>query len=533
VTTSIRRTFPRFLTALSLLSVFACTDLTETPKSAVTPANFFRNEAEVLAGLAGVYAQLRGDGALWGYYNLSEITTDEIIVPTRGPDWGDNGRWLELHRQNWTASSPAGLEDVNRGWGDSFKGVAYANVLLDALDRVEVPNEGTIRAELRTLRAFYYYLLMDMFGGVPIATDVAIKAREKAPRDSVFRFIEAELLAVRSSLPATWPASQSGRVTQGAVDAILANMYLNAGVFDKASGVSATSYNSCATVTVAGGLNACQAAIDRANAVINSGNYNLATNWRSNFTANNETSPENIFVAKNLASDGLGLNFVMRALHYNQFTPSPWNGFATIAETYNAFDAADQRRNIFLVGQQYDQDRLAKSGGTDSVKVKDRQGNLLVFTVTIDTATKAAENEGPRILKWPPDANHLNENNGNDFAYFRMAEMYMIRAEANFRLGTATGAAPIADINLIRARVFSPAKPILVVNDATILAERLFEFTGEAKRRQDLIRFGRYTSWTEATFGGKNAATEDFRILFPIPSTQLGANPLLVQNPGY
>ena len=81
----------------------ACTDLTEVPRDALTPDNAFKNDAEVLAGVASVYAGLRG--TMWGYYNLSEVTTDEMIVPTRGSDWYDNGRWLEIHRQKWGANS--------------------------------------------------------------------------------------------------------------------------------------------------------------------------------------------------------------------------------------------------------------------------------------------------------------------------------------------------------------------------------------------------------------------------------------------
>ena len=77
------------------------------------------------------------------------------------------------------------------------------------------------------------------------------------------------------------------------------------------------------------GLDACQAANNRADSIINSGVYQLADTFAKNFRADNGSSTENIFVVKFIAADQLGLNFVMRALHYNQYTPSPWNGFAT------------------------------------------------------------------------------------------------------------------------------------------------------------------------------------------------------------
>jgi hypothetical protein len=132
---------------------------------------------------------------------------------------------------------------MNGSWNNSFTGIARANVLLEALDRVDVPNEAAIVAELRTLRGFYYYLLMDMFGGVPIVTTTEIKARARDTRDSVFKFIESELLDARTDLPDSWPAASNGRLTKGAADAILASMYLNAGVWMKETGVSATAYN--------------------------------------------------------------------------------------------------------------------------------------------------------------------------------------------------------------------------------------------------------------------------------------------------
>src|ERR1041385_8318136 len=209
-----------------ILGSVACTSLTETPTSSITPETFYSNETEVLGGLAGVYSQLRN--TLWAYYNLSEISTDEMVVPTRGQDWYDNGRWLEIHRQLWGANSPSGLEDVNGAWVDAFTGVARSNVLLEALQKVSFADRPGIEAELRTLRAFYYYMLMDMFGGVPIVTTTEIVPRERKSRAELFAFIETELKAARDVLPSTRPATDLGRFTKGSANAILANMYLNA-----------------------------------------------------------------------------------------------------------------------------------------------------------------------------------------------------------------------------------------------------------------------------------------------------------------
>lgn len=498
------------LSLLLLTPTMGCTDLTEVPSSSISPENFYANEAEVIGGLASVYAQLRQ--TVNEYYNVTEVSSDEIIVPTRGTDWYDNGKWLDLDRQTYTPNSPGGLDNINGAWVQMFTGVARANVVLTAIEGVNFANKAIVQAELRTLRAFYYYLLQDLFGGVPIVTDVAIEARPRNTRAEVFKFIEDELNATRAVLPPTWASQWNGRLTRGAADAILASLYLNAEVFT-------------GTVTAAGlqrGTARWQDAYNTADRVITSGVYNLATNWRSNFTADNHLSPEIIMAVKFVPVDGLGLNFLMRALHYTQFTPSPWNGFATIAETYAAFDPDDQRRQIFLEGRQFNLETGAP--------VSDRTGNPLVFSPDIGDPTNATEGAGVRIAKWPFDPAHVGPDNGNDYAHFRLAEMYLIKAEAANELGRPAEA--VALINLVRARHFATPEPITATTQAevrdAILRERLFELTAEAKRRQDLIRHNRFTNpWS---YKAQSAA---HKILMPIPDIQIQTNPQLTQNAGY
>src|SRR5881396_1040492 len=407
------------LCALLLVPMQACTNLDETPPSAITPGNFFHTEGEVLASLAGVYAQLRG--TVDDYYNVSEISTDEMVVPTRGQDWYDNGRWLENHRQAWTANSPFALADLNGAWNTLYAGVERANGVLDGIAKSggTIPNQAVMAAEARTLRAFYFYQLMDLFGGVPLATvspigapDTAIVPRARVTRDSLFKFIESELLAARPALPNKWDAGNSGRLTKGAVDAILANMYINAGVFTKdaagGGGINATGYNSCSGVAVTGG-DACAAAIAAADRVLNSGNYRLADSFPQNFRADNYKSPENIFVVKFIPADGLGMGITMAALHYCQYAPlTPWNGFSTLAQTFNAFGAADKRRNAILIGPQKD----VLTGQPATVRVSGAcppysPSVALIFTDTIKDIRSATEGEGPRIYKWPADPAHV------------------------------------------------------------------------------------------------------------------------------
>jgi len=165
------------LATLLLLPVQGCTDLTENPPSLINAGNFFHTEAEVQAGLAGVYAQLRSTAPEGGIYDANEVSTDEIVVPKRGPDWYDGGQWIDLHNQTWTPASAGTRQFFNGAWNSAYTGVARANLFLEALENGNVANKAMYKAEGRTLRAFYYYLLMDQFGGVPIVTTTDIALR--------------------------------------------------------------------------------------------------------------------------------------------------------------------------------------------------------------------------------------------------------------------------------------------------------------------------------------------------------------------
>ncbi len=148
---------------------------------------------------------------------------------------------------------------------------------------------------------------MDLFGGVPIVTTNDYKPHARATRAELFQFIVSELTAARADLPATWDDANRGRLTKGVTAAILANMYLNAAVFTKDVGINATGYNSCLTVAVGGGT-ACDAALAWVDSILNSGLYQLEDSFPKAFRSDNHASKENIFVVKNLARDGLGLN---------------------------------------------------------------------------------------------------------------------------------------------------------------------------------------------------------------------------------
>ena len=508
--TWLRRAGLAALVAVPAATIGACDSLDVDPFSQVEVENFYRTPSEVRAAVAPIYGAIRP--TLFNYYNLSQISTDENIVPTRGSDWGDGGRWLAIHRHGWTAD----LSDLNGAYNEAFTGVARVNkVLLDIQD-LDIQDKDAITAELRAMRAYFYYQLLDLFGRVPIIGDDELEVNVDDPppaasRAEVFAFIESELVAARPLLAATQGAA-GGRINQGAVDAILANMYINCPVFR-------------GTLT-AGGIDRApdcnQQAFDKANALITSGTYALSPDYLDIFAVDNDDNREHIFRVENLAAQNLGLTLPMRMTHYNQFSPSPWNGFATLAETYGKYDASDARRQAFLTGQAFNFETGAP--------VENRNGEPLIFTPDFPGGvTNTTEGGGYRLLKYAVDTDHVNGNHGNDFSLFRLGEMYLIRAEAAFRMGNAGQA--LADINALRARAGAPA--LASVDEQAILNERLYELAGEAKRRQDLIRFqiGGTNQFLRAYF--EKPQSEGFRVIYPLPQSQLDANPNLTQNPGY
>jgi hypothetical protein len=405
-----------------------------------------------------------------------------------------------------------GLNQVNSAWVQSFTGVSRANVLLAAVQDLPIGNKARTIAETRVLRAYFYYVLMDLFGGVPIVTDTKVEPRARATRAEVFAFVEKELTEAKNDLPVTWPSSDYGRATKGWADAMLASMYLNAEVFT-------------GTVTAAGlqkGQAQWQKAADAADRVI-AGPYSLTADQAANFAPTNNTSTEIVMVSARRPETGVSLNFISDRLHYNQFSPTPNNGRAAEPPTLQKFDPADKRYAVFLQGPQV--------SILTGQPVNDRSGVRLNYTVDIPNIEQATEANGARVYKWPYDPNRSTTNHGNDYPIYRLAEMLLIKAEALNELGRPADALPL--VNQVRARDFTPPKPLAAgMSQAqmrqAIFDERLFELLDEGKRRTDMIRFG---TWLPA--GWNKPADQPYKVLMPIPQTQMDANPLLVQNAGY
>jgi starch-binding outer membrane protein, SusD/RagB family len=477
---------------ITTLALQSCTDLNEPVYDAIPADQFLKTDAQVAAALGPAYSGMRG--LTWDWFNPSEASSDELIVPTRGGDWFDNGDWLAYSRHTWTPQHGP----INGMWGHIFGNIAQVNQLIPVVSA----NKAAVD-ELRAIRAYYYSMAIDAFGNVPIVTEDKASSAATKTRAEVYAFIESELVSAIPNLPA---GKAYSRMTQDAATMMLAKLYLNAGVYKGAA--------------------EWQKAYDTINKVINSKNgYSLAATTLANFTTQNQSSSEAIF---NIPFDSFlagGMNFQMRTLHYaNQQTyglgNSPWNGFCTLADFYNSFDSKDARGKMWIAGQQF---------SASGAKLLDAKNQPLSFIADFpkDQMTDADPEfqvAGIRSQKYEIQRNNPNGDQDNDYVFYRLGDAILMRAEASMRLGKAADA--LTDVNTIRAR--SLVDPMKAVTLADILAERGREMAWEGWRRNDMIRFGTFSNARK--FMSK---TDKTRELFPIPQARIDANPLLKQNPGY
>jgi len=498
----------------------SCTDLEEDLFDAVTADNFFKTEEEFVSALGAAYAQLGSYGGNGTIYALQEVTSDEVVVPTRGNDWNDGGNWRRLHTHDYNSEEPA----INGMWSFGFGGVSNCNRLIFQFEGLDVEGKEAFISELKVLRALYYWWLVDAFGNVPIVEQFDVPADFQPPnntREEVYTFIEQSVLDNVDNLSREVGQSTYGRMTYWAAQALLANLYLNSEVY--------------------AGKEEYAKAVAAADEIINSGNFSLTGNYFDNFASNNSTSSEFIMAIPYDRVFLGGFNLPAMTLHYASqatynLTFQPWNGFCSLEEFYDSYEDGELRKGKpntedgpsgvpgnFLVGPQFSSGgaRLLDSGA----EPEDPDGEPLTFTAEINELTpRALRQAGARIGKFE-FALGQTQNLDNDFPIFRYADVLLIKAEALWRQNPGDAEA-LNLVNQIRER--AGVDPFTELTADNLLAERGREMFSENKRRSDLIRFGRYNdAWWE------KPASEPHVTLFPIPRAQLDANKNLTQNPGY
>jgi hypothetical protein len=496
---------------LSISLLFAaCTDLETDEKDSLvikTAGGTFAGDAKAL--LASTYSDLGALTDQANVYALSEQPTDEMIPPTRGVDWGDNGVWRTLHQHTWDPTHQQVLDSWNQLNQRAFK----CNQILASTS--PAPNATEV-AEAKFLRAFFMSQVMDLYGQVPfreVNEGVDVDPRVFT-RSEAFDFIVADLEAALPALPVTGPSpdiKKNGVASRAAANFLLAKLYLNKGVYKAGSAEGPYSFEKADMDKVIAHVNAIEDDL-----------YSLEPFYFDNFTTK-DPKTELIFISP----AGSAQNRIYMTLHYNQ-NPSGWNGFATLADFYGKFESADDRRSASSpVGDKGANYHGLQRGFLVGLQLNDKEEPIidnrtqlpLSFTPDVPLSG-AATFKGIRVIKYHP-------GDQGPYIFFRYADAYLMKAEAIFRGGSGTGGETALSI-LNDLRSVRGATALAAVTESAILDERGRELYWEGVRRTDQIRFGTFTTaWHEKT------SVETFRVLYPIPQQAIDSNPNLKQNKGY
>ena len=550
----------------SVLFLFNCSDLEEENLGQLNRADvekLLENPSQEFLNTltSGLYGPLVPNFTERLVFNLQEATTDEVIVPTRlreggGSDWFDGGRYVTLHRHTWGADE-ATLNDV---FNNLQSGIASSLEVLDILSSNSSNAQVQIAlAETKGLLAFYAYYMFDLYGQIPFI-DVTTSQNQVLSGQAAMDELETLLTEAIPQLSGKDASSGGTRFSQAAAQMLLAKLYLNKAVYDDRYAAS-FAFNSADL----------QEVITQTSNVIDNGGYTLASDYFGLFEGDNDVnaaSNEIIFAADLQA--GVSGNRALRAMTQSQAVFAAdagsfrgWNGFAVTPEFVDTWDTSDPRffeENLpqepgtvapadyrlnrgIQVGIQYgavpvDAEGNPSEGGTFR---RDADGNIIIEElrnflrdnnvidysreIPIDENFQTNQNAGARVYKYEYDTPGPGRWDTNvNIPILRLADAYLMRAEALLRNGDAAGA--LADVNTVRAARGAAALTSIDLNG--MLAERGFEFYWESHRRTDMIRFGTFNG----SYTAKSESAATFRV-FPIPRNALAASSLLSQNQGY
>ncbi len=507
---------------LAFLSIPSCTKkLTEHVYSSETSGNYYATADQVTAAYVQPYSFLQT--LIYSvHFAVEEFPTDEAVVTVKAGQGYENGQWIRFHQHSWTS----GEDFLQYEWSNMFQGIGYCNNFIDAMENRDVSkfnlplSKDQMIAETKLMRAMYYYWAMNDFGNIPVVDHLGVQSPPTQPRAQVFAFIEQEIKNNIGQLGEKGDATWYGHFTKTAAHALLAKLYLNAEVF-----TGTARWDDCIT---------------ECDSVINSGLYSLDSTWQTPFLVNNQTSNENIWVVPFDAQYAPGFNATIQQTYgalkdKYYFSDYPWSKVVTQESFFDLYSSNDKRINQWLVGPQYYADSTPVLGWYD------QDSKPFVIYPHIDMLNNANGGYGQGVCNekyqiQPTTAgNPIPDNMNNDLVVFRLADIMMMKAECLMRkAGGSTPQTAVDLVNAVRARAFDAGAQGAAYTTATLtmdemLNERGREFAYEMKRREDLIRFGKFEqAWWE-----KPADGDKHREIFPVPRNILTVNPALKQNPGY
>ena len=536
-----RRFYSIFAIAIAMIMT-SC--LTEDPRDQLygddiynNANNIYINAVAVLYNYIGGSADSEGlQGTCRGLYDYNTLTTDEAMIPIRGGDWYDGGLWENMYQHKW---NPNDLPLYNT-WKYLYKVIVLSNKSLSVIDKyshhLTIEQKTAYEAEVRAIRALFYYYIMDLYGRVPLVTSYEQAQNEvlQSERSEVFRFIVNELQEVMNLLPnerSNKMGNYYGRVTTPVVHFLLAKLALNAEIYCDDNWTDGVPQNGKEIFFTVDGeqLNAWQTCIRYCDKLAEAG-YQLEGDYSYNFAVHNENSNENIFTIpldKNLYAAQFW--YLFRSRHYNHggaLGGSSENGTSANISTVLAYgygtDKVDTRfeKNFYAGIVEVDGKTIMMDNG------KPLEYHPLELKLNL-TGSPYVKTAGARMAKYEVDRTSHSDGRqpDNDIVLFRYADALLMKAEAKARNGEDGS----LELNEVRNRVGMPYRKATLEN---ILEERLLELVWEGWRRQDLVRFGLYHKSYDQRIQLPDEGN-GYTTVFPIPQKSIDLNPKLKQNVGY
>ena len=530
--------------AAALVAMMTTSCLSEDPRDQLYEDDIYNNAGNIyINAVAVLYNYIGGStdseglqGTCRGVYDYNTLTTDEAMIPIRGGDWYDGGLWENMYQHKW---SPNDLPLYNT-WKYLYKVVVLANKSLYIIDKyshhLTEEQRATYEAEVRAVRALFYYYIMDMYGRVPIVTSYEQPQDEvvQSERSEVFQFIVDELQEVAELLPnerSNKMGNYYGRVTRPVAHFLLAKLALNAEIYCDDNWTDGVPQNGKEIFFTVDGerLNAWQTCIKYCDKLAEVG-YVLESDYSYNFAVHNENSNENIFTIpldKNLYAAQFW--YLFRSRHYN-------HGGALGGSSENGTSANISTVLAYGYGTDEEDARFIKNFYAGVVEVDgkpvmmDNGEPLEYFPLELKlnlTGSPYVKTAGARMAKYEVDRTSHSDGRqpDNDIVLFRYADAMLMKAEAKVRNGEDGS----AELNEVRSRVGMPYREATLEN---ILEERLLELVWEGWRRQDMVRFGLY----HKSYDQRTQLPEEkngYTTVFPIPQKSIDLNPRLKQNVGY
>lgn len=535
------RFFALSVLALSL-SLTSCLD--ETPKDQIPETEIYDsanslyvNAVASLYNYIGAHEEGEGlQGTCRGIYDYNTLTTDEAIIPIRGGNWYDGGLWKNMYDHTWTATDT----DLYNVWKYLYKVIVLSTKSLETIEKHKAllteQQRVDYAAEVRAVRAMYYYYAMDMFGRIPILQSSTQKTADirQSNRSDVFWYVVKELQDVAPLLAnehSNLQGNYYGRVTRPVAWFLLAKLSLNAEVYTDDDWTDSSRPDGKTIMFDIEGnkKNAWQTCVHYCDLITAAG-YTLEADYTKNFAVHNEGSTENIFTIP------LDKNLYLNEFHYLFRSRHYAHGGAYSGASENGTCATLHTMAVNGFGTETPDARLDMNFYTGKVEVDGKyvtldDGKPLEYKpLAVEknlTASPYLETAGARMKKYEVDRTAYSDGRmpNNDIVLYRYADVLLMKSEAKVRNGESGD----EEMNAVRSRVGMPSLSATLDN---ILNERLLELVWEGWRRQDMIRFGTYCKQYDIHTPSE-VDKKGYTTVFPIPEKVRELNPNLKQNPGY